>query len=212
MFNFEEIIQSLIYVVPAIIIALTFHEYAHARVAYHFGDPTAKQAGRLTLNPLKHLDPIGTLVLIIANFGWAKPVPVNDMYFEGSRKRKMLFVALAGPMTNLLQAVVGAIILTLVLNFVSYGTVSNYAVTFLNFYVTINIVLAVLNLLPIPPLDGSKILGGLLPDRFGKYISMLDRYGFIILIILVISGLLSKILIPMVDFLVNMLYTITNII
>jgi Zn-dependent protease len=212
MLNFEEILQSLIYVVPAIIIALTFHEYAHAKVANAFGDPTAKDMGRLTLNPLKHLDPIGTLVLIIANFGWAKPVPVNDGYFEGNRKRKMLFVALAGPLTNLLQAVVGAVLLSLALSFLTYSDFSNYLVTFLNFYVTINVVLAVLNLLPIPPLDGSKILGGLLPDRFYKYIALMDRYGFIVLIILAVSGLLSKILIPIVDFIVEILYSITFII
>ena len=167
MFNisFEEILVSLIYVVPAIIIALTFHEYAHARVAYAYGDPTAKDAGRLTLNPLKHLDPIGTLVLIIANIGWAKPVPVNAYYFEGNRKRKLLFVSLAGPMANLAQAILGAIILSLLINFASYNSVSNYFTAFLSFYVWINIILAVLNLLPIPPLDGSKILAGILPDK-----------------------------------------------
>ena len=90
--NFD--LERLIYVIPAIIIALTFHEYAHARIAYAFGDPTAKNEGRMTLNPLKHLDPIGTLLLIFAGFGWAKPVPVNPFYFQGNRKRKMLLVSL----------------------------------------------------------------------------------------------------------------------
>ena len=106
--NFD--LERLIYVIPAIIIALTFHEYAHARIAYAFGDPTAKNEGRMTLNPLKHLDPIGTLLLIFAGFGWAKPVPVNPFYFQGNRKRKMLLVSLGGPAMNLLEAIAGAML------------------------------------------------------------------------------------------------------
>ena len=213
MFNisFEEILVSLIYVVPAIIIALTFHEYAHARVAYAYGDPTAKDAGRLTLNPLKHLDPIGTLVLIIANIGWAKPVPVNAYYFEGNRKRKLLFVSLAGPMANLAQAILGAIILSLLINFSSYNAVIEYFTAFLSFYVWINIILAVLNLLPIPPLDGSKILAGILPDKFYPYIMKLESFGFIIVILLAVTGVLSWIIFPVSEFIVDLLYTITQI-
>ena len=122
--NFD--LERLIYVIPAIIIALVFHEYAHARIAYAFGDPTAKSAGRMTLNPLKHLDPIGTLLLIFAGFGWAKPVPVNPFYFQGNRKGKMLLVSLGGPLMNLAEAVVGALCFALIFNFAPYNGVSDY--------------------------------------------------------------------------------------
>lgn len=175
----------LLYVVPAIIIALTVHEYAHARVAYAFGDSTAKNAGRLSLNPLRHLDVVGTLLLILVGFGWAKPVPINPWYFGEHRKRKILWVSLAGPGSNLIQALVGAGILALMWHYaVNPSAIVLYLFQLLLYYVQINIVLAVFNLIPVPPLDGSKILGSLLPDRQLGMLLGLERYGFLILMLL----------------------------
>lgn len=181
MFDF----QGLHYILPAIIVALTFHEYAHGRVAYAFGDPTAKNAGRLSLNPLKHLDMLGTLLLVFAGFGWAKPVPINPFYFGANRKRKIMLVSLAGPVANILEAVIGAALLSLLLHQAKgYNAVVFYFVQFFSYFVVINCVLAVFNLIPIPPLDGSKILAGLLPNHKMDIIFMLDRYGFLILMLL----------------------------
>ena len=201
-FNFN--IDTLIYRLPAIVLALTVHEYAHGRVAYAFGDPTAKAAGRLTLNPLAHLDVIGTLALIFLGFGWAKPVPVNPYYFQGNRGRKMMWVSWAGPLSNLVQALVVAVLLMIsmiTLVFMSAGgsALGMWFINFLDYLILINIVLAVFNLLPVPPLDGSKILAGLLPERHMNIIFSLERYGFIILIIGMYLGIFSAIIFPIVN-------------
>lgn len=196
--NFD--LYSLIYWVPAIILALTMHEYAHARMAYAFGDPTAKDAGRLTLNPLAHLDPIGTLMLVFAHFGWAKPVPINPYYFQGDRGQKIMLVSVAGPLSNILQALVGSVLLSLLVHFTISGQSKLWQLlfSFLFSYININIVLAVFNLLPVPPLDGSKILASLLPERHMNIVFALERYGFIILIALMFLGVLSLIITPIV--------------
>ena len=162
---FDIDLSRLLYSVPAIILCLTFHEWAHGFVAYKFGDPTAKMAGRLTLNPLKHLDPLGTLMLIFARFGWAKPVPVNPNNFQGDRRSKMTVVAMAGPLANLLFAVVSTVFLYLIVDYAPYNSFFVYLYNLTSELVWINIILAVFNLLPIPPLDGSKILGGFLPAK-----------------------------------------------
>ena len=195
-------LNTLIYRLPAIVLALTIHEYAHGRVAYAFGDPTAKDAGRLTFNPLRHLDVVGTLALVFFGFGWAKPVPVNPYYFYGNRGKKIMWVSVAGPLSNLFQALTFSLLLSLLMNFVSLGNsaLANWLLNFLFFCVFINIVLAVFNLLPIPPLDGSKILAGLLPERHMNIIFTLERYGFFILIVMMYFGLTSRIISPMVDF------------
>lgn len=174
---------------PAIIIGLTFHELAHGYVAYRLGDSTAAQQGRLTINPIAHIDPIGFIALFLVGFGWAKPVPVNPFNMRGDPQRNMLLVSLAGPATNIVLAFVFAILFGLGLaNLFPYG----HEIVIRIIY--INIVLAVFNLLPIPPLDGSKILAGLLPPSQARIIYTLEQYGFIILLVLLFTGVIGKIL------------------
>ncbi len=196
--------------VPAVIIALTFHEYAHARIAYHYGDPTAKNAGRLTLNPLKHLDIMGTILLIIAHFGWAKPVPVNPNYFDGDRRSKMVLVSMAGPVSNLLLAFIITLILMVLVKMNIY--INPYVAQFILILLQINIILAVFNLIPIPPLDGSKILAGFLPESAENLMYNLERYGFLILMVLIFTGVFSKIINPFVSGLYHICLSIAGII
>jgi len=200
----------MLFVIPAIIIALSFHEYAHARVAYHYGDPTAKEEGRLTLNPLRHLEEVGTLLLICAGFGWAKPVPVNPWYLGPDRKKKLMHVSIAGPLMNVLEALVGALIISLIYHFVPYSPAANYFYNFFYYFVYINITLAIFNLLPVPPLDGSKILGGLLPNEQQHIIYKLERYGMAILLLLSFTGILGKIIGPIIWFLYDNLLKIVG--
>ncbi len=190
--------SRLLFSFPAIIIALTFHEFSHGFIAYKFGDPTAKNAGRLTLNPIKHLDPLGTFMLLFLRFGWAKPVPVNPYYFSGDRRSKMALVAIAGPTSNIILAVISAISMVAMASFAAPTTINIYFYNLLDQMVFINIILAVFNLLPLPPLDGSKILGGFLPGHLEEKYYQIERYGYLILMVLIISGVLSRILTPMV--------------
>ena len=185
--------SQIILVAPSILLALTIHEFAHAYTAHRLGDPTARLLGRLTLNHLKHLDPLGTLMLFVANFGWAKPVPVNPQYFRDP-KRDMLLVALAGPVSNLILA----FIFGLVLRFVSLepSTLSETAFTILKmlrYSLFINLVLAFFNLIPIPPLDGSKILRSLLPDAMLAPYARFETYGPFVLLGLIVLGRLTEI-------------------
>ncbi|MCD5404897.1 MAG: site-2 protease family protein [Desulfotomaculum sp.] len=173
--------------IPAVVIALTFHEYAHAVVAYKLGDPTAKYSGRLTLNPIPHVDPIGMLMLFFVGFGWAKPVPVNPYNFN-KPKRDMVLVSLAGPLSNVILAIAFALLFGV---FYAFG--SQVLVDVVYKIIWINVVLAVFNMLPIPPLDGSKILAGILPGD-SAWLNYLEQYGFIILIILALTGILWPIL------------------
>ena len=199
-------ITQLIILAPPLLFALTFHEFAHGYVAYRLGDPTAKNAGRLTLNPLKHLDPIGTIAFFFIKFGWAKPVPVNPAYFRNPRK-DMLWVALAGPMTNLALALISAIItktLWFLASSLPYSATAEAILVPLNAMliasVWINLVLCIFNFLPIPPLDGSRILTGLLPQDLAISYMKIERYGFIIILVLAFSGVLSKVILPIIGY------------
>jgi len=199
-------ITQLIILAPPLLFALTFHEFAHGYVAYRLGDPTAKNAGRLTLNPLKHLDPIGTIAFFFIKFGWAKPVPVNPAYFRNPRK-DMLWVALAGPMTNLALALISAIItktLWFLASSLPYSAIAEAILVPLNAMliasVWINLVLCIFNFLPIPPLDGSRILTGLLPQDLAISYMKIERYGFIIILVLAFSGVLSKVILPIIGY------------
>ncbi len=207
----NDIILQIIILGPPILLALTVHEFAHGYVAYRLGDPTAKDLGRLTLNPLKHLDPLGTLAFFIIKIGWAKPVPVNPNYFKDPRK-DMLWVALAGPAVNLVLAIVSAIftkIIWFIASSIPYSAAAEAILVPLNEIfmasVWINLVLCVFNFLPIPPLDGSKILAGLLPPDLARSYASIERYGFIIILILAFTGILSKMIMPVIRFARNVL-------
>ena len=187
MFAPGNLVSTLCTVVAALL-AIMGHEVAHGLVAYSLGDPTAKRAGRFTFNPLKHIDLVGLLMLIFVGFGWAKPVPVDMRYFE-KPKRDMAFTALAGPLANFVMAWLGL----LLLHAAGYlpAAAFEYAYTFLVVFVLINIGLGVFNLFPFPPLDGSKILGGLLPDKWYYAQLRFERFGMIFLMVLLFTGLLD---------------------
>ncbi|MEK9685741.1 MAG: site-2 protease family protein [Methylophilaceae bacterium] len=188
-----------------VLLAITVHEAAHGYAAKHFGDKTAYFLGRITLNPIKHIDPIGTVVipgmLLLLSapflFGWAKPVPVNFSNLNNPKK-DMMWVALAGPASNLVMAIIWAIILGL---FKSSG--ASYALFVIGMAqvgIMINLVLMLLNLLPIPPLDGGRMAVSLLPSPWSYKLASIERYGMFILIFLIVSGLLSAILLPLLRF------------
>lgn len=176
--------------------AITVHEFAHGYVAYLLGDPTAKNAGRLTLNPISHLDPIGALCMVVAGFGWAKPVPINPMFFR-NRKRDTAIVSFAGPLANIALTFVSTIIYVpcFWLYIKSGGNAGLwFVVNTLRNLAMLNISFAVFNLIPIPPLDGSKILSTVLPtDAYMKLLEI-ERFGFPVLILLSISGALGRLL------------------
>ncbi len=185
---------------PLFFLAIVIHEYAHGWVAYKLGDPTAKNAGRLTLNPLAHIDPMGTiflpLMLIFMGspiiFGWAKPVPINFSLLR-QPKRDMLWVSTAGIAANILLAFVLSFLLRMGL-----FPVNSYGWLILNYGILINLVLAVFNAVPIPPLDGSRILMGLIPRELAYSYARLERFGFLILIGLLWLGLLNRVIWPVV--------------
>lgn len=203
-------VPTLIARILTLLVAFTVHELAHAMTADYLGDPTARQMGRLTLNPLAHLDPIGTLLLLVAGFGWAKPVPVNPDYLRGNPRTSFALVALAGPVSNIL--LVGLVAIPYRLGLVELESFSRGGIFpsfgFLLFnYVLINIVLAVFNMIPLPPLDGSKILMGLLPEELAYQMRPLETYGPLLLMLLFIAGggILSRIMSPAVTFLFQFL-------
>ena len=169
-------IEDLIYIIPVLLISLTVHEYAHALASYKLGDKTAKSDGRLSLNPLKHIDMVGFFSLIVFGFGWAKPVNINSNNYKNPI-RDTAIVAASGPISNFLMAFIGVLLYALVIKTNSSVTL----IKLLSIFISYNVVLGVFNLFPIPPLDGSKILAGVLPDSiYYKYLS-LEKYGFIII-------------------------------
>lgn len=184
----------LIYLIPVVLLSLTLHELSHAYFSYRLGDPTAKNLGRLTLNPLKHLDILGTLMILLSpnGFGWAKPVPINPAYY-GDRKKGTMLVSLAGPLSNIFLALVFAVPLYYIKikfnvpddqRFLSSFDYRAVIFNFSSLAFIINIGLAVFNILPVPPLDGSKILSGILPSRY--YFKMMEYENYIGIIFLVV--------------------------
>jgi Zn-dependent protease len=198
MFNFPSI-QELVILVPVFLLALTIHEFAHGWMAARLGDPTARLQGRLTLNPLAHLDILGTLAIVLIGFGWAKPVPVDSRYLQNPR-RDMILIAAAGPASNLLLAAVAAFCFQTI----PWGALLTHQSAWLiipiasvvKTSVSVNVILAVFNLLPVPPLDGSRVLSGLLPLRQALAFSRLEPYGFMIIFLLFLSGIGNYMLWP----------------
>lgn len=200
-------IREFAVMIPPLLLALTAHEYAHAWTANKLGDPTARAQGRLTLNPLAHLDPVGTLALLFFRFGWAKPVPVNHLYFDHPR-RDLMWVALAGPLTNLGLAAVTALVLRM------FGGLTvgpglfwlvSPVVLMLRWSVIYNVVLAIFNIIPIPPLDGGRVLSGLLPPRQAVTYSRLEPYGMVLLMLLILSGAVGIVMAPPINLLITLL-------
>jgi len=203
----EQWLAAKLIILPSIIIALTFHEYAHGRVADMLGDDTPYLQGRLTINPLPHIDWIGFLLIMFYGFGWAKPVQVNPYRFKNIRvKEGMLLVSLAGPAMNLLLAIIGMAALRIVASNFADSASGNAAAMIIAPLISINLGLMIFNLIPVPPLDGSKILAGLLPDSAGKYIYMLEQYGMVILLLLFFTGAFSRILGPLLNGSYNLIY------
>lgn len=193
------------------LMAVTFHEVAHGWVANLLGDPTAAEAGRLTLNPIRHIDPLGLLALVVTHMiGWAKPVPINPMRLRRP-KEDMVWVALAGPGANLILALASAALLHLLplvvpsLAHAGGGGVVRFLYWTLSLSVQINVALAVFNCLPLPPLDGGRILVGLLPMAAARQVARVERFGFPILIVLLVAGVIPKLIYPPIEFLLHLL-------
>ena len=204
------IIQKIVIYALPVIFAITVHEAAHGYAAKHFGDMTAFKAGRITLNPLKHIDAFGTILLPALTimlggilFGWAKPVPVDFARLRNPKK-DMLWVAAAGPASNFVMAIFWVLVMKFSVNMPEAFALPMALMAKAG--VSINIVLMVLNLLPLPPLDGGRIAVSLLPMRLARPFAQIERYGFIILIVLLFSGVLSRILDP----LINLVYALIS--
>ncbi len=181
---------TFVLVAVPLLYSIILHELAHGWVAWRMGDPTAKMMGRLSLNPLRHLDPVGTVMLFFVGFGWARPVPVNFANLRGSR-RELILVSAAGIIVNTILAFLSILLLRL-----CAPSEQGVLGTGLFYMAQINIILAAFNLIPIPPLDGSKILMGFLPDRLQYSLARLEPYGFFIIIGLLFFGILD----PLIDF------------
>lgn len=189
----ESFVIEILYLVPAILLALSVHEFSHGWVSYKLGDPTPLHEGRLSLNPFRHLDPMGTLFLIVFKFGWAKPVMVNPQYYQKPR-RDMALVAAAGPLSNFILALLAYILIAILLKTGQPVQTPGFWSAFYQFLMIlalINIGLGIFNLLPLPPLDGSKILGAFLPKEMYFGYMRFEQYGMMVLIILLFTGLLT---------------------
>ncbi len=194
------LLQQYVIQIPVFLAAIILHEIAHGYMAYQLGDSTAKDAGRLTLNPIKHIDPLGAIAFFIIKIGWAKPVPVNPMNFKDPG-RDMIKVALAGPGMNLFLATISALAFR---GLVSFPILPGFilepvAVAFI-FSVQINILLAVFNCLPIPPLDGSRVLIYFLPAKAAQSYARFERFSFLLILGLFYTGVLWKIISPIFRF------------
>lgn len=225
-YDLEFKIIDVIFMVPALLFAVIMHEIGHGLIAYKLGDSTAKREGRLTLNPIPHIDPLGSLLLpalliLVGSpflFGWAKPVPINPYNFKKfDLKTGIAITSFAGPGTNIVLAIIFSILYKLSTNVEILSSIGSFfgmwfigvimvpLAIFFKYSVLINLVLAIFNLLPIPPLDGGHILLYLLPDRIYKTVAPYEQYGFFILILLLFSGLIGIIIMPIYTFFINIL-------
>ena len=212
-------LTEFLYSIPCILIALTVHEVAHGWMAYKLGDPTAKTMGRLTLNPLKHLDPIGALCMLFFHFGWAKPVPIDSRYFK-KPKRDVALTALAGPVSNILMAFCGILLFSILRTvFVQVGAASSFGATIqqlvlylLFYFYSLNLSLAVFNFLPVPPLDGSRIFLVFLPQKYYFGIMQYERYIQLALMLCLWLGFLDGILSTLVGWLASGMFALVGLI
>ncbi|MBF0482326.1 MAG: site-2 protease family protein [Desulfovibrionaceae bacterium] len=208
-------VRQIVILAPPLLFSITCHEVAHGYVAALLGDPTARLAGRLTLNPLKHLDPVGVLAFLATRMiGWAKPVPVDPRYFKNPPKGMML-VSVAGPLTNFLLAIVFLFVFRGLYGFLGSGGHAGsveavlYPVALMcKQGIGLNVALAIFNLLPLPPLDGSQILAGVLPRNMAAAYLGLSRYGFVVLILLAVTGWLGEILRPAMVWVLNLMLVV----
>ena len=201
-------LMNLIAGLPGIVIAMTVHEYSHARVAYALGDFTPRLQGRLTLNPAAHVDPIGLLMLFIVHFGWAKPVQINPLNFSNPRRDDIL-VSLAGPASNLIVSFVALIVLVMLAKMDL--PLSEGVLVVFNLIIIYNINFAIFNMLPIPPLDGSHILRNLLPYNLARAYEQIERYSFIFLIIIIATPVLSYVFVPLQRFIFGIFRSIVEV-
>lgn len=214
-------IERIIFLIAAgaipVLFAITLHEVAHGWVANKLGDSTAKMLGRLTINPIKHIDPIGTVALPIGMlvmsmatmgtpmaFGWAKPIPVSPRNLKQPR-RDMAIVAIAGPLSNLIMAVFWTLVMIITLSVISDANIARGFYTMAQIGVVFNLILMVLNLLPLPPLDGGRVLAGLVPRTTADLLDRIEPYGFMILIALLFLGVLDQVIGPVISALYNLL-------
>lgn len=209
--DFQGILTDLPYMLVTLAIAFTAHEYAHAYAAYKFGDPTAKNQGRLTLNPLVHIDPIGAIFIILFGFGWAKPVPVNRFFFKNPRMNGII-VSIVGPLSNLALAVLAVLIVFLIQQFNLGMMIPDFMFKFFTIFISINVLLFVFNLLPFPPLDGYRIIEDLVKPDLRAKMTQYEQYGVLIFLILVVTPLgqytIDPILYNLVPSIVQALYSI----
>ena len=214
------ILTTALIILPPMIFAITLHEVAHGWVANRFGDPTALFAGRITLNPVKHVDPLGTIIVPIGlyylsggqmTFGWAKPVPVAFGNLHNPR-RDMILVAAAGPASNLLMALGWSLLLGVVIALGGLQTIAGeFVAGMCLFGIFINVILAVFNMLPLPPLDGGRVLAGLLPPRYSSILDRIEPFGFFIVLALMYTGILWAVLDPPRLFFMNLYHAIAGL-
>lgn len=209
-------VQIIAVAIIPVLFAITLHEVAHGWTARHFGDRTAEMMGRLTINPLKHIDPIGTVIvpgimLAVGGFifGWAKPVPIGVRNLRNPH-RDMIFVAAAGPASNLLMAIFWAFVARFVATLGLQGETGLYFIAMAQIGVMINVVLCVFTLLPLPPLDGGRVLAGLLPPRQAAIFERIEPYGLFIIMGLLFTGVLGRVLGPLVGFARNLVLSIAG--
>lgn len=205
MIDFKSMFLSLLLSLPGLLLALTVHEFAHGYAALKMGDRTAEYSGRLSLNPLHHLDLIGTLCLLVFHFGWAKPVPINPNNFRNPKKG-IIVVSLAGPFANFVLAVISGFVLGAMETFAPVNEVTRFLYTIVNYCLVLNVGLMVFNLIPVPPLDGSKVLLEFVSYRVRYFVYRYERYIGLLFLVLLYFGILS----PVLNFLSGYVFRFIN--